>query len=104
MPWIHMDDYVGLCKFILSDANFTGPVNMVADSATNREFSAALGRALRRPSWLSVPGFALKVMLGEGSSVLLEGQRIVPEKAPKAGYRFQFTDLEGALSDALGGG
>jgi hypothetical protein len=102
LPWIHISDYVKLIAFILADNSVTGPVNMAAGAATNRDFSAALGRALGRPSWLPMPGAALKMMFGEGAVILLEGQRLVPRKALDAGYVFQFSDLDGALTDIVG--
>ncbi len=101
LPWIHIDDYVELVKFLLATESVSGPVNMAAGAATNREFSAALGRTLGRPSWLPVPGFVLKLVLGEASVIVLEGQRIVPFKTVEAGYGFSFTDIDAALSSAL---
>ncbi len=101
LSWIHIDDYVGLVKFLLIADSVSGPVNMAAGAAINREFSVALGRALGRPSWLPVPAFVLKLALGESSVIVLEGQRIVSSKAVEAGYSFSFTELEAALASVL---
>jgi len=96
--WIHRDDVVGIIKYALDNDNFSGPVNATAPNPlTNTEFSAALGKALKRPSWLAVPGFILRLTLGELGNVLLTGQRVFPEKALKAGYQFKYTEVKDAL-------
>jgi hypothetical protein len=96
--WIHRDDVVGIIKFALDNDNISGPVNATAPNpVTNTEFSAALGKALKRPSWLAVPGFILRLTLGELGNVLLTGQRVFPEKALKAGYQFKYTAVKDAL-------
>ena len=61
-----------------------------------------LGKVLHRPALIPVPGFALKIALGDVADVLLTGQHVVPKRALEAGYRFQFPELEGALRDLLG--
>jgi len=96
--WIHRDDVVGIIKYALENGTVSGPVNATAPApVTNMDFSAALGKALNRPSWLSVPGFVVKLTLGELGSVLLTGQRVLPEKALKAGYKFKYTEVHQAL-------
>jgi uncharacterized protein (TIGR01777 family) len=95
--WIHRDDVVGIIKYALENGTVSGPVNATAPNpVTNMDFSAALGKALNRPSWLSVPGFIVKLTLGELGSVLLTGQRVSPEKALKAGYKFKYTEVNEA--------
>jgi uncharacterized protein len=97
-PWIHRDDAVGALLFALDRDDLSGPVNVVAPgSATNREFSAALGRALGRPSWAPVPAFLLKLALGEMSEMLLKGQNAVPKKLLAAGYAFKHETAGAAL-------
>jgi len=101
--WIHRDDVVGIIKYALENGTVSGPVNATAPvPVTNMDFSAALGKALNRPSWLSVPGFIVKLTLGELGSVLLTGQRVLPEKALKAGYQFKYTEVNEALKTILG--
>jgi NAD dependent epimerase/dehydratase family enzyme len=69
----------------------------------NATFSRALGRALHRPSLVPVPAFALRVIVGEfAQSGLIEGQRVIPQRALDAGFRFKFPDLDGALRAAVG--
>ncbi|HVA67039.1 MAG TPA: TIGR01777 family oxidoreductase [Elusimicrobiota bacterium] len=101
-PWIHRDDAVGLIQAALQNPALEGPVNAVApEAATNAEFTRTLARVLRRPAVFPVPAFALKLLLGEMSGMLLTGQKLVPRAAQRAGYRFLFPELEGALRDVL---
>jgi NAD dependent epimerase/dehydratase family enzyme len=69
---------------------------------TNREFARALGRAMRRPSVLPVPGFALKLAVGEFAESLLTGQRVIPARAEKEGYHFRYPDLQQAFRGIFG--
>jgi uncharacterized protein (TIGR01777 family) len=96
--WIHLDDEIGIIKYALENDSLSGPVNLTAPNpVTNGDFSNSLGRALRRPSWLAVPGFMVKLMLGELGAVILTGQRVLPDRALKAGYRFKYADVNEAL-------
>ena len=102
MSWIHNEDLCGLILFALDHAEVNGPLNGTAPNpVTNKEFSKALGKVLGRPSFLPTPGFALRVMLGEVSEVITQGQRVLPRKALDAGYAFKFTEVEAALRDLL---
>lgn len=98
VPWVHVDDVVGIVVRALDDAALKGAVNATAPTPVRfGEFAAALGEALGRPSWLPVPGLALRVVMGEMAEAALTGQRAVPRKALAAGYTFR----HGALRDAL---
>ncbi len=98
MPWISLKDIVGLIKFACTDDNVSGIINAVSPkSVTNKEFSETLGKVLHRPSFMPVPGFALKLMLGEMSCLLLDSQKVIPERAIKLGYKFKYPDLKSAL-------
>jgi uncharacterized protein (TIGR01777 family) len=98
MSWIGIHDLVGLIKFIIANENVKGIINATSPNpVTNKEFSNILGRVLSRPSFMPVPGIALKIMLGEMANVLLTGQRVYPEKASGYGYKFKYPDLEDAL-------
>ena len=66
-----------------------------------REFSSALGRALRRPSWAPVPGFVLRLLLGEMAGMLLTGQRVLPQTALRQGFTFQYPQLRQSLEACL---
>ena len=103
MPWVHVDDVVGLIELALGDEDLRGPLNLVAPgAATNAELTRALGRALRRPAFMIVPTLALKLMFGGMSETLLSSQRVIPTAAGKAGYRFRQPNLDAALADLLG--
>ena len=96
--WIHRDDVVGIIKYALENSSVSGPVNATAPNpVTNKEFSDALGKALNRPSNVTVPAFAVKLALGELASVILTGQRVIPKKALEAGYEFKYPEINEAL-------
>ena len=102
MSWIHNEDLCGVILYALDHADLVGPLNATAPKpVTNKEFSTVLGKVLGRPSFLPTPGFALRIMLGEVSQVITQGQRVLPRKALAAGYPFKFTDVEAALRDLL---
>jgi len=103
MSWIHMDDYVAMVLSLLRDAQARGPYNMTAPQpATNREFTATLAKVLHRPAPFIVPAWFLKFVMGERACLLLEGQKVLPQKIESAGYRFAFAELADALQDLLG--
>jgi uncharacterized protein len=102
LPWIHAEDIVGLYLAALDDPSWDGPINACApDPATNHDFARALGRALRRPAFAPVPGFAVRLLYGDMAEIVTEGQRTVPMRALEHGYAFRHTDLEEALRDAV---
>lgn len=102
VPWVHVDDVVGIVVAALDDARWSGPVNATApDPATNRELSKALGRALGRPAVAPVPGAALKLLYGEMAEIVTTGQRAVPARALALGYSFSHPDLDEALRSTL---
>jgi len=103
MSWIHVDDVVGLILFALENPQVQGPVNATAPSPIrNSEFTKSLGAALHRPAILPVPAFALKLMFGEMASIMIGSQRVEPAVAERAGYKFRFPALNGALADLFG--
>jgi uncharacterized protein (TIGR01777 family) len=104
MPWIHADDVVGMLLAALDDARWTGPINATApEPVTNRAFSHALGRTLRRPAFAPVPGFAVRLLYGDMAEIVTEGQRALPARARELGYRHRHAELEPALRSALTG-
>jgi uncharacterized protein len=102
MPWISLEDEVRALLFAISDDELSGPVNLTGPApVTNAEFTAALGRALNRPTPLMVPGFALRVLLGEfADEGLLGGQRAIPAALERAGFQFHHNTVGEALSYA----
>jgi uncharacterized protein len=102
--WIHLEDIVGIMAFLMENKEICGPVNCTAPHPVrNKELTETLARALGSPLILpSVPGFLLRILLGEFANVLLEGQRVIPKRLLAAGYRFRFATLEKALQDLVG--
>jgi uncharacterized protein (TIGR01777 family) len=104
MPWIHLDDVVGLYLAALDGGEpWSGPINASAPNpVTNKAFSHELGRALRRPGFFPVPGLAVKVLYGEMSTIVTGGVNMVPRRATDLGYRFRHPEVGEALRSALG--
>jgi len=102
MPWVHLDDTVGMLLFAAERDDVRGAMNVCApEPSRGRDFARALGRALGRPAFLPVPRIAMRVVLGETADVVLSSQRAVPELALRLGYRFQRPFLDEALADAV---
>jgi hypothetical protein len=98
MPWIHIEDEVGLLCCLIENDAARGAFNATAPNpVTMEDFSKALGDVLDRPSWVSVPPSVLALMVGEMADMLLNGQRAVPEAALKLGYNFKYPEITGAL-------
>ncbi|MCI0580007.1 MAG: TIGR01777 family oxidoreductase [Chloroflexi bacterium] len=101
-PWVHPADEIGAIRFLMATETATGPYNLTAPNpVTNREFGRVLGRVLGRPSWLPVPAFAMRLLVGETATVALDGQRAISKRLQELGYTFQFSELEAALRDLL---
>jgi len=102
MPWISLEDEIRGLLFAINNADLAGPVNFTGPApVTNSEFTAALGRALNRPTPLLVPGFALRTLLGEfADEGLLDGQRAIPAALERAGFVFHHNTIGEALAYA----
>lgn len=104
MPWVHLDDVVGLIDFLLQRDDCEGVFNACAPHLVcNKDFAQALARALHRPMLFSVPAWALRIALGDMAVLLLGSQHVEPRRALDAGYRFRFSRLEDALANLLTG-
>jgi uncharacterized protein (TIGR01777 family) len=102
MPWIHLDDVVGIYIAALDDEAYRGPVNATApEPVTNAAFAKALGRALRRPAVAPIPGLAIRALYGEMAVIVTTGQRAIPAVAQSNGYAFAHPDLDEALRSAV---
>jgi hypothetical protein len=98
MSWIHVDDWTAMVSWAIQNDRAVGAFNATAPvPVINRTFTRTLGQVLRRPAVLHAPGFALRAMLGEMSTVLLTGQRVMPAYAEHLGFRFLYRTLEPAL-------
>ena len=101
MSWISRHDLCQLIARALEDSAFSGTYNAVApEPCSMASFAAALGRCLGRPSLLPVPGPLLQLLLGDGSKVVLEGQRVLPERLQQQGFVFRDGQLSAALAAA----
>jgi len=102
LPWIHREDEIRAIRFLLETRGLSGPVNLtVPESVTMQDFSASLGKVLKRPSAMRVPAFVLRALLGEMADIVLTGQRAIPQKLLQAGFKFRFPALKDALEDLL---
>lgn len=100
--WIHIADQIAAIRFLLDNEEASGPFNLTApDPVTNKVFGQALGRVMKRPAVIPAPAFAFKAAFGEASTVLLDGQRVLPQRLLDLGFSFQFTEVEAALRDLL---
>ncbi|KAB2332016.1 TIGR01777 family oxidoreductase [Bacillus mesophilum] len=100
MSWIHIEDVVKAILYCLENKKIDGPVNFTAPNPVQmNEFGKTLGAVLHKPHWLPLPGFAMKMMLGEMSMLMLEGQHVTPKKLLSAGYSFSYPHLKDALED-----
>jgi uncharacterized protein (TIGR01777 family) len=103
MSWIHRDDLVAMICHIIDTESLSGPVNGTAPTpVNNKTFSKALGKALNRPAFMPLPGFVLKMLMGDmGKELLLCGQRVLPVKAQESGFKFKYPELDDALNAIL---
>jgi uncharacterized protein (TIGR01777 family) len=102
MSWIHIDDLVGQLIFLIENESKKNIYNGVSPSpVTNAVFTKTLGSILRRTTLFPVPAFALKILFGEMSQILLNGQMVVPKNFLKEGYQYKYSNLKEALLDTL---
>lgn len=102
MPWIHLDDIVGLIDFMLHNEYCSGPYDACApEQVRNAAFTKTLASALHRPAFMHAPAWVLRMLLGEMSVLLLGGQRLMPHRALHAGYVFRYPSLDAALTDCF---
>jgi uncharacterized protein (TIGR01777 family) len=99
--WIHRDDAVRAYLAAVTDERYAGPINLVTASVRNAELARAVGRALHRPSWLPVPGFAVRAALGEFADYALHGRRIVPSRLVELGFSWTYPTLPEAIAQVL---
>ena len=98
LSWIHIDDVVRAILFVIEQSDLRGPINFTAPSpVTMKEFGKTLAAVVNRPHWLPLPGFALKIILGEMSLLVLEGQKVLPESLLNHDFTFQYPELLPAL-------
>ncbi|WP_223703440.1 TIGR01777 family oxidoreductase [Sutcliffiella deserti] len=102
MSWVHIKDVAGAIAFSIENKKIDGPVNVTAPNPLQmKDFGKTVGKVMKRPHWFPTPGFALKIALGEMSELVLEGQKVLPDKLDKYGYKFFYIHLDDALSNIL---
>lgn len=102
MSWIHIEDLLSLIEFLLAGSTVRGVFNAVSPfPVTNAEFTRALAEAVHRPAFIPVPAFAVKLLFGEMSEIVLGSQRAIPDAAERAGFTFHHPDIFGALAGII---
>lgn len=102
VPWIHEEDQIAAIRFLIERSGLRGAFNLSAPQPlTGVAFSQAIGRALRRPSYMPAPAFAFRLAFGELATLLVDGQRQIPRRLQQSGFRFQYDDADSALKDLL---
>ena len=102
VSWVHLDDLCGIFIKAVEDESMLGAYNATAGSVTNRELTKAIAKTLHKPLWLpAIPGFALKLVLGEMADLVLYGSNVSSNKIKQAGFTFKYNTLEKALNNLL---
>ena len=100
--WIHHKDEAAAIRFLLENPKAQGVFNLTAPNPlTNAEFGQSLGRVMKRPSLIPLPGFVFRLMFGEVATVVLDGQRVLPQRLLDMDFEFQFPEVETAFTDIL---
>lgn len=103
LSWIHLEDMIQLILFILDNEDISGPINGSSpDPVTNDAFGRAIGKAMGRPHWFPVPAALMRVLFGEMSTLLLDGQRALPRKALEHGFTFKYPTVDAAMNELVG--
>jgi uncharacterized protein len=102
LSWIHIDDVIKAYLYVIENKNIEGIVNITAPNpVTMREFSTAVGEVMHRPSYLNVPEFALKLIVGEGGKYVSFSQKVIPSVLQKSGFHFRYPEIKTALNDII---
>jgi uncharacterized protein (TIGR01777 family) len=102
LSWVHVDDLVKMIDFAIKNEHVKGAINITAPHPVQMKvFGQTLASVLNKPHWLPAPSLALKLVLGEMSMLVLEGQKVLPKKAQDLGYQFQYPRLDAALKNLL---
>ena len=104
LSWIHLEDVTRAIVFLIERQGAGGVFNLTAPHPIiSRSFYQTLAKVMHRPCWLQVPGWALKMLMGQmAEELILSGQRVLPKRLSEAGYRFVYPDLTGALEEIAG--
>ena len=98
VSWIHLEDLVRGCAFLIERSDISGPVNFTApEPLTNLEQAKTIGAVLRRPAFFTVPEWLLKLVFGEGSSVILDSKEVYPKVLQESGFEFRYPTFADAM-------
>lgn len=101
-PWIHMDDLLSAVMLVIENTDIKGPVNFCSPQPVrNRGLAKTLGRILHRPSFISIPGFMIRLIMGELGSSLIGSQHCVPRVLQKHGFIFKYPDIRDAIENLV---
>jgi uncharacterized protein (TIGR01777 family) len=102
VSWIHIQDVARLVNHVLENEYLEGAINFTSPEPVKMdEFGKTIGRIMKRPHWLPAPAFALQLLLGEMSDLILKGQQVIPAKALDSKFAFKFPKIEDALRDIV---
>ena len=103
LSWIHIDDQIRIIRYSIENSNIKGIINLASPEPVKmKEFCRVYGKVLRRPVWVRVPAFVLRLALGDmARETILVSQKIFPKRLLEAGYQFKYPNLEPALADSL---
>ncbi|MCM3006980.1 TIGR01777 family oxidoreductase [Priestia koreensis] len=102
VSWIHIQDLVHILAFAIEHEDIEGPLNVTTPHPIRmKEMGKAISQAIHRPHWLPAPSFALKIVLGDMSLMVLEGQKVIPQKLGEHHYNFAYNNIDEALKDLL---
>jgi uncharacterized protein (TIGR01777 family) len=102
LSWIHPQDEINAIRFLIDHPEASGAFNLASPNPkTNRDFGKAIGRVLHRPALIPVPAFAIQLVFGEMSIVVLKGQRVVPQRLVEMGFQFSHPEIQEAVKDVI---
>jgi len=102
IPWIHIEDEIGLIQFALENEKVSGPLNCTApEPQISRDFFRTLGKVLKRPSWAPGQAYFMRKQFGEAAIVITHSKRVIPKKALDLGYKFKYSRAEEAFRDLI---
>ena len=102
LSWIHIDDEVKAIRYLIENPGTSGVFNLTAPNpVTNAEMGKAIAKVMRRPYYLPVPGFAMRLLFGEVAAVVLDGQRVIPTRLLASGFKFDYPRIDMALENIL---
>ena len=102
--WISLDDEIYAIHHLMMEDSCEGVYNLTAPNpVSQKQFAKTLGKVLRRPAFMPLPGFMIKIMFGEmGKKLVLEGQDVRPTRLLESGYEFTYSELEPCFRNCLG--